>query len=121
MTNEGGGDAALDPTSPRRFGQLPDLGVPDDFDEQLPQSEVAVWEASDTSAQGDSETPDEWPIDELDDWPFDAPSIDVAAVQSLRESDADRAAGHTFSEEEIRAHYGLPRPDASGGPIAEPR
>ena len=60
MTNEGGDDTGLEPTSPRRFGQLPDLGVPDDFDEPLPQSEVAVWEASDTSAQGDSEPPDEW-------------------------------------------------------------
>lgn len=81
-----------------------------------------MWEASDPSAQGDSEAPDEWPIDELDGWPFDDPSIDVAALlQSLRESDADRAAGHTFGEEEIRARYGLPRPDASGGPVAEPR
>ncbi|OBK15276.1 hypothetical protein A9W96_08825 [Mycobacterium sp. 1245852.3] len=82
-----------------------------------------MWEASDTSAhQGDSEAPDEWTIDELDDWPFDDPSIDVAALlQSLRESDVDRAAGHTFGEEEIRARYGLPRPDVSGRPVSEPR
>ncbi len=118
-----GSELPSSPTSSRRFGQLPDLGVSDDFDKPLPRGDVAVWEASDTSAhQGDSEAPDEWTIDELDDWPFDDPSIDVAALlQSLRESDADRAAGHTFGEEEIRARYGLPRPGVSDRPVSEPR
>lgn len=30
--------------APRRFGQLPGLLVPDDFDEPLPESELAAWE-----------------------------------------------------------------------------
>lgn len=29
---------------PRRFGQLPNLDVPEDFDEPLPESELAAWE-----------------------------------------------------------------------------
>ena len=42
---------------------------------------------------------------ELDDWP-----IDVADVrESLREAEADIAAGRTFGEDEIRARYGVPR------------
>ena len=57
MTNEGGGDAALDPTSPRRFGQLPDLGVSDDFDDPLPLTEAAVWEASDPVAEPQEPSP----------------------------------------------------------------
>ena len=41
----------------------------------------------------------------LDDWP-----IDVADLrESLRESEADIAAGRTFGEDEIRARYGVPR------------
>jgi hypothetical protein len=31
---------------PRRFGQLPALRVPDDFDEPLPESELAAWEGN---------------------------------------------------------------------------
>lgn len=56
---------------------------------------------------------EEWPIDDLDDCPFDDPSIDGAALyKSLLQSEADRAAGRTFCEEDIRARYGLPRSDA---------
>lgn len=51
----------------------------------------------------------DWPVDDLDDWPFDDPSVDVARLrESLREADADVAAGRTFGEDEIRARYGLP-------------
>jgi prevent-host-death family protein len=32
---------------PRRFGQLPNLVVPNDFDEPLPASELAAWEGID--------------------------------------------------------------------------
>lgn len=32
------------PTPPRPFGQLPDLAVPDDFDDPLPETELATWE-----------------------------------------------------------------------------
>lgn len=80
------------PASPRRFGQLPDLAVPDDFDKPLPE--------------------DGWPSDDLDDWPFDAPSVDVARLrESLRSSEADVAAGRTFGEDEIRARYGVQQSD----------
>jgi prevent-host-death family protein len=33
---------------PRRFGQLPNLTVPDDFDAPLPDSELAGWESTDS-------------------------------------------------------------------------
>jgi len=38
----------LMPSEPRsrRFGQLPALTVPDDFDEQLPDTELAAWEGN---------------------------------------------------------------------------
>ena len=36
----------------RRFGQLPGLVVPADFDEPLPKTEVAAWEAP---ARGDAQ------------------------------------------------------------------
>ncbi len=107
MTSEDG-DAGLElplpPTPPRRFGQLPDLAVPDDFDEPLPPTEAAVWEGpdpadEDTSAALDD---DDWPIGEAD------------FREALQESEADLAAGGTFSEEEIRARYGIPRPDTNG-------
>jgi len=71
MTSEDG-DAGSElpppPTPPRRFGQLPDLAVPDDFDEPLPPTEAAVWEGpdpadEDTNAALDD---DDWPIDEAD-------------------------------------------------------
>ncbi|CAJ1493000.1 type II toxin-antitoxin system prevent-host-death family antitoxin [[Mycobacterium] kokjensenii] len=32
---------------PRRFGQLPGLVVPENFDDALPESELAVWEVAD--------------------------------------------------------------------------
>jgi len=32
--------------TPRRFGQLPNLVVPADFDESLPETELVTWEAS---------------------------------------------------------------------------
>ena len=78
MTSEGG-ETGSEPTSPRRFGQLPDLVVPDDVDEPLPE----------------------------DDWPIAVEHLSEA----LRESEADIAAGRTFSEQEIRARYGFPRSD----------
>lgn len=78
----------------------------------MPPSETEAWEASESNTQGHSSAPKEladWPIDHLDDWPFDDPSIDVARLrESLREADADIAAGRTFGEDEIRARYGLP-------------
>jgi hypothetical protein len=44
------GDASVTPDvhpltkSPPRFGQLPSLGVPDNFDDPLPAAEIAAWE-----------------------------------------------------------------------------
>ncbi len=106
------GDTGPKRTPPRRFGQLPDLAITDDFDEPLLPDEIEAWETPDDPASpADSGAlKEEWPIDDLDDWPFDDPSIDVAALhKSLLESEADLAAGRTFSEEDIRARYGLPR------------
>lgn len=80
MASEGG-ETGAEPTSPRRFGQLPGLVVPDDVDEPLAE--------------------DGWPIDVED------------LSESLRESEADITAGRTFSEEEIRTRYGVPRSDTS--------
>ncbi|RDH74297.1 hypothetical protein DVS77_32400 [Mycolicibacterium moriokaense] len=89
VTNEGA-DTGFGRAVPNRFGQLPD-----------------------PASQDDSGALEEWPIDDLDDWPFDDPAIDVAALQkSLLEAEADLAAGRTFSAEDIRARYGLPRLDA---------
>jgi PHD/YefM family antitoxin component YafN of YafNO toxin-antitoxin module len=87
MTSEGGetGTEPSVPDSPRRFGQLPGLVVPDDVDEPLPE----------------------------DDWPTDVEDLS----EELRESEADIAAGRTLGEEQIRAHYGLPRSDTGS---AEP-
>jgi hypothetical protein len=31
---------------PRKFGQLPALIVPDNFDEPLPEAEIAAWEGN---------------------------------------------------------------------------
>lgn len=42
-----------------------------------------------------------------DDWPIDVEDL----REALHESEADIAAGRTFSEEEIRARYGIPRSD----------
>lgn len=46
ITSHGEPVAVLSPyvDTPRRFGQLPTLAVPDDFDEPLPDSELAAWE-----------------------------------------------------------------------------
>jgi len=48
ITNHGRPVARLVPFRPvpRRFGQLPHLVVPDDFDEPLPESEIAAWEGN---------------------------------------------------------------------------
>ncbi|MDA2893353.1 hypothetical protein PDG61_20735 [Mycolicibacterium sp. BiH015] len=50
--------------------------------------------------QGSSSAPGE-----LDDWPINGADL----RESLRESEADIAAGRTFGEDEIRARYGVPR------------
>lgn len=103
VTNEGGDTGSklpLSPTPPRRFGQLPDLAVPNDFDEPLPPTESAVWEAPNPAVKDASAALDDawldWPIDEAD------------LLEALRESEADLAAGRTVGEEEIRARYGIP-------------
>ena len=48
ITNHGRPVAQLVPFRPlpRRFGQLPNLVVPDDFDEPLPEAELAAWEGN---------------------------------------------------------------------------
>ena len=87
VRSEGGdtGSEASMPASPRRFGQLPSIAVPDDVDTPLPE--------------------DDWPREDLDD---DDPSVDVARLrESLMSSEADVAAGRTFGEDEIRARYGV--------------
>lgn len=35
--------------APRTFGQLPNLSVPGDFDERLPDAELAGWEGEESS------------------------------------------------------------------------
>lgn len=47
ITNHGRPVAKLVPVEPvpRKFGQLPNLLVPGDFDEPLPDSELARWES----------------------------------------------------------------------------
>jgi prevent-host-death family protein len=46
ITSHGRPVAMLVPVQPvpRRFGQLPSMVVPADFDEPLPESEIAAWE-----------------------------------------------------------------------------
>ena len=46
ITNHGRPVAMLVPVRavPRRFGQLPNLVVPDDFDEPLSENELGAWE-----------------------------------------------------------------------------
>lgn len=46
ITNHGQPVAQLVPVTavPRRFGQLPNLVVPSDFDDALPVTELAAWE-----------------------------------------------------------------------------
>jgi prevent-host-death family protein len=48
ITNHGRPVAMLMPVheTPRRFGQLPNLAVPGDFDDPLPESELAAWEGN---------------------------------------------------------------------------
>jgi prevent-host-death family protein len=48
IANHGRAVAVLVLTEPRarRFGQLPPLTVPDDFDEPLPDAELAAWEGN---------------------------------------------------------------------------
>ncbi len=48
ITNHGRPVAVLTPARqlPRRFGQLPALAVPDNFDDPLPETEIAAWEGS---------------------------------------------------------------------------
>jgi prevent-host-death family protein len=50
ITNHGRPVAMLVPIQPvpRRFGQLPNLLVPDNFDDPLPDSELAAWEGNAT-------------------------------------------------------------------------
>jgi prevent-host-death family protein len=50
ITNHGRPVAKLVPVTPvpRKFGQLPNLVVPTDFDEPLPESELARWEGADS-------------------------------------------------------------------------
>ncbi|MED5813445.1 type II toxin-antitoxin system Phd/YefM family antitoxin [Mycolicibacterium sp. 050232] len=45
ITNHGRPVAVLSPavTQPRMFGQLPNLIVPENFDEPLPADELAAW------------------------------------------------------------------------------
>ena len=49
ITTHGRAVAVLSPAQPRprKFGQLPALVVPDNFDEPIPDAEIAAW-------QGDS-------------------------------------------------------------------
>jgi prevent-host-death family protein len=51
ITNHGRDVARLVPATPtpRRFGQLPHLSIPKDFDEPLPDIEVARWEGEEPS------------------------------------------------------------------------
>jgi len=48
ITTHGRPVAVLTPVQPRprTFGQLPTLVVGDDFDDRLPESELAAWEGS---------------------------------------------------------------------------
>ena len=48
ITSHGKSVARLVPVTavPRRFGQLPNLVVPDDFDDGLPATELAAWEGA---------------------------------------------------------------------------
>lgn len=50
ITNHGRPVAKLVPVTPvpRKFGQLPTLVVSADFDEPLPESELARWEGADS-------------------------------------------------------------------------
>ncbi len=49
ITNHGRDVARLMPASPtpRQFGQLPNLSVPETFDDPLPEAELARWDGED--------------------------------------------------------------------------
>ncbi|MCB0950299.1 MAG: type II toxin-antitoxin system prevent-host-death family antitoxin [Mycobacterium sp.] len=51
ITNHGRPVAKLVPMNPvpRTFGQMPNLVVPDDFDDSLPETELAAWAGLDES------------------------------------------------------------------------
>ncbi|MGB2920779.1 MAG: type II toxin-antitoxin system prevent-host-death family antitoxin [Mycobacterium sp.] len=51
ITNHGRDVARLVPATPRprQFGQLPNLSIPADFDDPLPDAELARWEGDDSS------------------------------------------------------------------------
>ncbi|MFZ0832741.1 MAG: type II toxin-antitoxin system Phd/YefM family antitoxin [Mycobacterium sp.] len=48
ITNHGRPVAVLTPAQQRRrrFGQLPALAVPENFDDPLPEAEIAAWQGS---------------------------------------------------------------------------
>ena len=50
ITNHGRPVAKLVPVAPvpRKFGQLPNLVISNDFDEPLPESELTRWEGADS-------------------------------------------------------------------------
>lgn len=70
VTTEDGDTGSERSRPPRQFGQLPGLGVPNDFDKPLPPTEAAVWEAPDPAAQDADTALDDawlaWPTDEAD-------------------------------------------------------
>lgn len=51
ITNHGRDVARLVPATPtpRQFGQMPNLSIPKDFDEPLPDTELARWEGDESS------------------------------------------------------------------------
>lgn len=75
-----GGDNGRGDTAPRCFGSLPGLEIATSFDEPLPPTEGAAWEGANPDTPGDCDPSDEWPINQLDDWPFDDLAVDVAAL-----------------------------------------
>ncbi|UJL31862.1 hypothetical protein HZU38_15240 [Mycolicibacterium vanbaalenii] len=63
-----------------------------------------MWEGPDPADEDTSAALDD------DDRPIDEADL----REALQESEADPAAGSTFSEDDIRARYGIPRPDTNG-------
>lgn len=51
ITNHGRDVARLVPATPtpRQFGQMPNLSIPEDFDEPLPDTELVRWEGDESS------------------------------------------------------------------------
>lgn len=75
-----------------------------------PEARQATYPSKVTEENGDTQGCSSSAPAELDDWPFDDPSVDVARLrESLMQSESDIAAGRTFGEDEIRARYGVPR------------